>query len=1002
MHKKTQKFISGIMSLAMLASSASAYIAPLPASAVQVLGETSFENKSLPWHICSSNPAKQSFNIEDGAYHIQIRVPEGSEHEKWDLQFRHRGLNFRKGHEYKVSFKVKGNRYGMELCSFIGTLNDLEEYFVLDGEESNMHMGPHMGGQWALRALELTTEWQTIEGIFKPTEDIEGCQWTFQYAKGTKYQGNAKEGDEIWFDDMSIECLTCDEDPGAATCGWTGDSNYGLTIPKNDVRINQLGYYTTADKKATYVTEKDKESIDFKLVDKDGKTVFTGKSEPAGYDEMAGEYCHIVDFSKFDTPGVYTIVMDDEKDGSKHISHEFSIGDDIYKNTLRNALNYYYQKRSGSDVEAKYVTSGDKNKVAHKDFIKTDTAYVQPIWYKEYYGYEYNADINKKVSLDVSGGWYDPENHCKSISSGGNAVWLLQNMYERSKKNGTDGKWADGRTMSIPNEYSISNGTVNCADTPDILDEARYELEFMFRMIVDSEKDSIWGEKYGDFVYDRVRNLWSEPVPYAPLDYIDEKLSPRLICPPTYSATFNMIACAAQAARLWKGIDDDFAQECLDHAKRSWEAIMKYKDDFEYKPGKFSDAAWEKDVHFVPFTSYHDTDSYNSDIEDEAYWAACELFATTGDETYYDYLKDYKRKETSVNIGDCSALDIPLYLPMIESQGIFSAFDRNNKVGCGTLSLYLSDKTKNADKAAIKKNITDTANKYLDLENDTKTNGMGVPYKEIQWLDPYTYPQESYAGYGLGSNSTITNNALIMAYAYDATDDKKYLNGALQAVDYIFGRNALGFSYVTGCGSYHAQNPVDEYWGYELDKDFPKAPDGIMAGGPYTLAADMYVRSLGLAPDKTSPQKSYADSIEAWSVNSPALDWQAGLVWDLSFFEDILGKAPEETTTTTTVTSSVTTTTTTTTTVTTTSVVTVDTPLPMGMKGDANCDGQLDMSDVVLIMQALANPNKYGINGTAETHLTKPGEIYGDMNGDGLTVGDALNIQKILLGLSID
>ena len=530
MHNKTQKFISGILSLAMLAASTSAYIAPMSASAVQVLGETSFENKSLPWHICSSNPAKQSFNIEDGTFHIQIRVPEGSEHEKWDLQFRHRGLNFKKGHEYKVSFKVKSKRDKMELCSFIGTLNDLEEYFVLDGESPDMHMGPHMRGQWAAKALELTTEWQTIEGIFKPTEDIEGCQWTFQYAKGTKYQGNAKAGDEIWFDDMSIECLTCDEDPISATCGWTGDSNFGLTIPKNDVRLNQLGYYTTADKKATYVTEKDKEAVDFKLVDKDGNTVYTGKSEPAGYDEMAGEYCHIVDFSKFDTPGVYTIVMDDEKEGNKNISHEFSIGDDIYKNVLRNALNYYYQKRSGSDVEAKYVTSGDKNKIAHKDFINTDLAYVQPIWYDEYFGRDFDIDINKKVSLDVSGGWYDSENHCKSISSGGNAVWLLQNMYERSKKDGTDGKWADGKTMTIPSEYSISNGTVNCTDTPDILDEARYELEFMFRMIVDSEKDSIWGEEYEDFVYDRVRNLWSEPVPYSPLDYINEKTSPRLIC----------------------------------------------------------------------------------------------------------------------------------------------------------------------------------------------------------------------------------------------------------------------------------------------------------------------------------------------------------------------------------------------------------------------------------------------------------------------------------------
>ncbi|WP_303804439.1 dockerin type I repeat-containing protein, partial [Ruminococcus flavefaciens] len=68
-------------------------------------------------------------------------------------------------------------------------------------------------------------------------------------------------------------------------------------------------------------------------------------------------------------------------------------------------------------------------------------------------------------------------------------------------------------------------------------------------------------------------------------------------------------------------------------------------------------------------------------------------------------------------------------------------------------------------------------------------------------------------------------------------------------------------------------------------------------------------------------------------------------------------------------------------------------------KGDANCDGQVDLSDAVMIMQALANPNKYGIDGTAEHHLTEQGKLNGDMNGDGLTVGDAQSIQRKLLGL---
>lgn len=79
--------------------------------------------------------------------------------------------------------------------------------------------------------------------------------------------------------------------------------------------------------------------------------------------------------------------------------------------------------------------------------------------------------------------------------------------------------------------------------------------------------------------------------------------------------------------------------------------------------------------------------------------------------------------------------------------------------------------------------------------------------------------------------------------------------------------------------------------------------------------------------------------------------------------------------------------------------ITVISKAPEILKGDANCDGQLDMADVVLIMQALANPNRYDINGTAFRHLTPQGLINADVDGYGLTVADALSIQKMLLGL---
>ena len=51
-------------------------------------------------------------------------------------------------------------------------------------------------------------------------------------------------------------------------------------------------------------------------------------------------------------------------------------------------------------------------------------------------------------------------------------------------------------------------------------------------------------------------------------------------------------------------------------------------------------------------------------------------------------------------------------------------------------------------------------------------------------------------------------------------------------------------------------------------------------------------------------------------------------------------------------------------------------------------------------MQSLANPNKYGINGTDDHHLTEQGSANGDVEGrNGITSNDALAIQRYLLHL---
>ena len=92
------------------------------------------------------------------------------------------------------------------------------------------------------------------------------------------------------------------------------------------------------------------------------------------------------------------------------------------------------------------------------------------------------------------------------------------------------------------------------------------------------------------------------------------------------------------------------------------------------------------------------------------------------------------------------------------------------------------------------------------------------------------------------------------------------------------------------------------------------------------------------------------------------------------------------------ITTTTSTTTTTTTTATTTSTTTTVTAPPQKIVyGDTNCDGTVELADAILIMQSLANPDKYVV--------TEEGKTNGDVDKStvGLTSNDALRIQEFLL-----
>ena len=772
-------------------------ICPVTAQAGEQLGQTDFdEGVGLPWHICESAPGEMDFEIDNGVYKITIVNPGGASQggeDRWDCQFRHRGLKIVSGHQYKVSYEITASNSG-KYYTKIGNLDgDLELWH-------NMSTGQgDFDSQWEPIQIN-ANETKKVEVTFTPTQSLDVAEWAFHLGGDGQYTpgGCFPAGTVITFDNMSLIDLTSDENDFVAPEKWQ----------RADILTNQVGYFTERAKRATLLCD-DKKSVPFELKDSSGKTVFEGESQPFGFDEDSEDNVHVLDFSDFDGEGTFYL---EAENGA--VSREFTVGEPApYSSLLYDSLNYFYQNRSGIEIESQLITSGDADALARAAGHPKDMAEIQQTW-----GYSGSSG-----TIDVTGGWYDAGDHGKYVVNGGFSLWMLQNQYETALKYGFEDKFADG-TMNIPEN---ENGF------PDLLDEARWEMDWMFSMIVDS------GE-YKDMLYHKAHDEKWTALGIAPAD--DEMK--RIVKPPTTAATLNFVACAAQAARLWEDIDPDLAEKCLDAAEASYAAAKKHPDMYAPLDESVGGGAYGDD-----------------DVEDEFCWAATELFITTGDEDYFDDMAESE-----------FFLAMPEKLGGGESVDTVGSFDWGNTGGLGTLSAALNPKSfEKDDVEIITENICAAADGYLDKE---AAQGYGLPYA----ASTISY-NDSDKGYLWGSNSFVADNSIVMAYAYYLTDEDKYLDGAIGGMDYLLGRNAMDYSYVTGYGTHATEFPHHRYWSKQIDDAFPKAPCGVMAGGPNSGMQDPWVQGSGWKKGQIPPQKCYLDHIEAWSVNECTINWNASLAW---------------------------------------------------------------------------------------------------------------------------
>jgi endoglucanase len=101
-------------------------------------------------------------------------------------------------------------------------------------------------------------------------------------------------------------------------------------------------------------------------------------------------------------------------------------------------------------------------------------------------------------------------------------------------------------------------------------------------------------------------------------------------------------------------------------------------------------------------------------------------------------------------------------------------------------------------------------------------------------------------------------------------------------MDYLLGRNPLGFSYVSGYGTHFLKNPHHRFWAHQKGSRCPTPPPGAVAGGPNSKLPDPVAKRLGGCP----LQKCYVDHVDAWGENEVAINWNAPLAWVAAYLDD--------------------------------------------------------------------------------------------------------------------
>ncbi len=556
--------------------------------------------------------------------------------------------------------------------------------------------------------------------------------------------------------------------------------------------INQLGYLPESRKiavlaepgAATAAPSVQPDKV--KVINGQGECILEKEAMFSGYDESAGDFVWQFDFSEITAPGTYRLTA------GEVTSYSFAVGPQLYGDLNQLLCKALYYQRCGIPMEERYAGQFTRP-ICHQE--------ASVLWeeYAQFLAGELKEEDLQK--FNIRGGWHDAGDFGRYPTAAASALAHILYAYRFFPQ-------AFTKSLNIPESGN---------NVPDILNECRYELEWMLQM-QDSEG--------GVYHKQTTKNHAAFVMPHEDTDQL-------ILFPVSSLAVADFVGTMALASRVYAPFDADFADTLFAAAKKSWSWLEKHPEYVDFHNPEGSNTG-----------EYGD-----SSDKDERLWAAAELYRCTGETVYLETAQQfYKEFPSQINFGWS---DVEGFAGWALLENVLMTADTTGSTGSSAA----------AELPAFISSCRTAFLRYADqlLEN-IKNSGYGLSLTKD--------------GFVWGSNMVVLNNAMLLATVYCLTKEAKYLDGAVRQMDYILGVNAVDYSYITGVGAHAFENPHNRITVADgIDKTIP----GYVSGGPFATPCD----EVGMAeiPAGTPPMKCYLDRHECYSLNEITIYWNSPAIF---------------------------------------------------------------------------------------------------------------------------